>query len=141
MSRTKHPGASLAMLTALLTALLIAVLTPGAVAGHTAAAPQEIRVTVTVYFGPQARATLEREVTLPAGASVMDAVRKAARVVTNAEGSFVESIEGVANSTERKEYWLYFVNGEPAHVGATETHLQGGDRVLWFLRRASSTSH
>lgn len=109
--------------------------------GPAAGRAQEMRVTVTVYFGPQAQATLEREVSLPARASVMDAVRKAARVETNAQGTFVESIEGVANSTARREYWLYFVNGEPAHVGATETPLKGGDRVLWFLRRASRTAH
>jgi hypothetical protein len=121
--------------------ILAAVLMAGSAAGHTRAAAQEMRVTVTVYFGGQARATHEREVALPAGANVMDAVRKAARVETNAAGTFVQSIEGVANSDERKEYWLYFVNGEPAHVGATETRLKNGDRVLWFLRRASSTTH
>lgn len=133
MSKTKRRGVTLA--------LLAAVLVVWAAAEPSGAGQQEMRVTVTVYFGGQAKATVEREVALPAGANAMDAVRKAARVATNAEATFVESIEGVANSAERREYWLYFVNGEPAHVGATETQLKSGDRVLWFLRRASSATH
>ena len=92
-------------------------------------------VTVTAYFGGQEHATREKRVPFTAGMTAMDAVRRAARVETNKEGTFLLSIEAVANSTERKEYWLYFVNGEPQHVGAAERKLAPGDRVLWFLRR------
>ena len=98
-------------------------------------------VTVTVYFGGQPKATLEKPVPHSSGQTAMDALLAAARTETNAEKTFVKSIEGVANSDSLKEYWLYFVNGEPMHVGAAETKLKPGDRVLWFLRRASSTTH
>ncbi len=76
-----------------------------------------------------------------AGLTAMDAVRKAARVETNDEGTFLVSIEGVANSTAQKEFWLYFVNGEPQHAGAAERKLEPGDRVLWFLRRQGTGTH
>lgn len=101
----------------------------------------EEKVTVTVYFGGQAHKTHEKSVRLVAGDTAMSATLRAARVETNAERTFVKSIEGVANSDAHKEYWLYFVNGESMHVGAAETKLKPGDRVLWFLRRESSTKH
>ena len=103
--------------------------------GALAAQPPKDEVTVTAYFGPQEHATIERRVPFTAGMSAMDAIRAAARVDANKEGTFVNSIEGVGNSAERKEYWLYFVNGEAQHVGAAERKLAAGDRVLWFLRR------
>jgi hypothetical protein len=104
-------------------------------------AAKKASVTVTVYFGGQARATLEKSIAHGDGLTALEALAAAARIETNAERTFVQSIEGVANSDARKEYWLYFVNGEAMHVGAAETNLKPGDRVLWFLRRSSSTRH
>lgn len=101
----------------------------------------EEKVTVTAYFGGQAARTHEKTVRFVAGDTAMSATLRAARVETNAERTFIKSIEGVANSDAHKEYWLYFVNGEAMHVGAAETKLKPGDRVLWFLRRESSTKH
>jgi hypothetical protein len=122
-------------------ALVLAISAGVWMAASSQSAARGARVTVTVYFGGQARATLEKGVAHRAGMTALDALAAAARIETNAERTFVRSIEGVANSDARKEYWLYFVNGEPMHVGAAETKLQPGDRVLWFLRRASTTQH
>lgn len=108
--------------------------------GVTAAAAQsKTEVTVTVYYGPQAKPTQERTVPFQPGETAMSATLRALRVETNDTKTFVRSIEGVGNDKERKEYWLYFVNGEAMHMGASETKLNAGDRVLWFLRRESST--
>jgi hypothetical protein len=120
------------LLTLLMTALAVA-------AGPPAIPAPE--VTVTIYFGGQPKATLEKNVPHRSGMTAMDALLAAAPAETNPERTFVKSIAGVANSDAQKEYWLYFVNGEPMHVGAAETKLRAGDRVLWFLRRASSTQH
>lgn len=98
-------------------------------------------VTITAYYGGQARATQERTVPFQAGDTAMSATLRALRVETNSEKTFVKSIEGVANDDSRKDYWLYFVNGESMHVGASETRLKAGDRVFWFLRRQSSATH
>lgn len=120
--------------------IALAILTATAWLALAQGSPQK-EVTVTVYFGGQARATLEKQVGHAAGLTAMDAVRKAARVETNDEGTFLVSIEGVANSTAQKEFWLYFVNGEPQHTGAAERKLEPGDRVLWFLRRQGTGTH
>ncbi len=112
----------------------------GAAVSTPASWPAE-EVTVTAYYGGRAKMTQERTVRFQAGDTAMSATLRALRAETNPERTFVKSIEGVANDDAAKEYWLYFVNGEAMHVGATETRLKSGDRVLWFLRRQSSTSH
>lgn len=45
-------------------------------------------------------------------------------------GSLVESIDGVINGTDKK-YWIYYVNGKTAEVGADQYKLQQGDVVEW----------
>ncbi len=120
-----------------LTAFFAATIWMGVLANSEA--PQ--RVTITIYFGPQAKPTIEKTVEIAAGASAMDAVRKAARVETNSDGTFLNSIEGMANSTERGEFWIYFINGESMHVSAAARKLESGDRIFWFLRRSGSASH
>jgi hypothetical protein len=110
-------------------------------AGVTPRAAAADTVTVTVYFGPQQKATHEKTVAFEKGDTALGATLRAARVETNAGRTFVQSIEGVGNHQERKEYWLYFVNGEAMHVGAAETPLRPGDRVLWFLRRQGTAAH
>lgn len=101
------------------------------------AAPEET-VTLTVYFGAHSRPTLERKVPFRPGLTVMQATQAALQVETNPEQTFVKAIEGVANSDERKEYWLYFVNGQMLPVSAASRQLRAGDRVLWFLRRSGA---
>jgi len=124
-----------------LCSLLATVLLLLGTAADRAPLPPAMPVSVTIYFGPQARPTIEKAVEMEAGATAMDAVHRAARVETNAEGTFLVSIEGVANSSARKEFWLYFVNGEPMHVSAAQKRLEPRDRVLWFLRKSGSSSH
>lgn len=109
-----------------------------ALAGLSRGAAPEETVTLTVYFGAHPRPTLERKVPLRPGMSVMRATQVALQVETNPEQTFVKAIEGVANSDERKEYWLYFVNGQMLPVSAASRQLRPGDRVLWFLRRAGA---
>lgn len=45
-------------------------------------------------------------------------------------GSLVESVDGLANGTDKK-YWVYYVNGKTADVGADQYKLQPGDVVEW----------
>ncbi len=103
------------------------------------AAAEEI--TITAYYGGVAKMTQERTIPFVAGDTAMSATIRALRTATNTEHTFIQSIEGVGNNDTTKDYWLYFVNGEAMHAGAAETKLKPGDRVLWFLRRQSSTTH
>lgn len=51
-------------------------------------------------------------------------------VKTYSFGSLVESIDGLANGTDKK-YWIYYVNGQTAEVGADQYTLKAGDVVEW----------
>lgn len=108
-------------------------------AASTAATAEE--VTITAYYGGVAKMTQERTIPYVAGDTAMSATQRALRTAANPEKTFLLTIEGVSNNDAAKDYWLYFVNGESMHVGASETKLKPGDRVLWFLRRQSSTTH
>ena len=48
-------------------------------------------------------------------------------------GALVNSIGGV--SGDASNFWLWFINGEPAEVGIDSYILKPNDRVLWFLGR------
>jgi len=125
-----------------LVSLLLCFIAPGTAVTGDGGGPYPVdEVTITVYYGPAAKATQERTIPFMAGDTAMAATLRAVRTTTNPERTFIESIEGVANHPTRKEYWLYFVNGEAMHAGAAEMQLKAGDRVLWFLRRESSTKH
>ena len=118
----------------------VAVLLNHQVSAGAPSAPAE-EVTITAYYGGVAKMTQERTIPFVAGDTAMSATLRALRSTTNAERTFIQTIEGVSNHDATKDYWLYFVNGEAMHVGASETKLKAGDRVLWFLRRQSSTTH
>lgn len=45
-------------------------------------------------------------------------------------GTLVEQIDSLANGQDNK-YWIYYVNGEMAQVGADKYVLKGGDKVEW----------
>lgn len=109
--------------------------------GCSAVGAPAAEVTVTAYYGAHAKPTQERAVPFNSGDTVMSVTLRAVRVETNAQRTFVKSIEGVAHDEASKDYWLYFVNGQAMHVGAAETKIKPGDRVLWFLRRQGNTTH
>ncbi len=62
------------------------------------------------------------------------------RVTTRYGGGFVQSIDGVAGSSTRHD-WFYYVNGVQAPFGAAATKLHLGDRVWWDFHdwRATDT--
>ncbi len=44
-------------------------------------------------------------------------------------GSFVTSINGTENTSE--QFWMYYVNGEQALVGADQYQTKNGDQIEW----------
>ncbi len=46
-------------------------------------------------------------------------------------GPFIDGIAGVNSDPARGLYWIYYVNGEYAEVGAGAYVLNGGETVLW----------
>ena len=71
--------------------------------------------------------------TVPAGLTVVQALRREADVDTSYGGRFVESIEGVAGNGTSED-WFYFVNGVEADRGAAEYRLRPGDVAWWDYR-------
>ncbi|MFA7653417.1 MAG: DUF4430 domain-containing protein [Candidatus Magasanikbacteria bacterium] len=51
-------------------------------------------------------------------------------------GYFVEEINGVKNDTRSNTYWIMYVNGQSATVGASAYILKAGDRIEWKFEKA-----
>lgn len=54
---------------------------------------------------------------------------------TSGEGAdaFVTAIGGREADQAKKEFWSFYVNGEPAQVGAGSYEMQDGDEITWKL--------
>jgi len=78
----------------------------------------------------------EYEATVPAGSTVVYLMR-ACGVSFIDEGGFITSIEGVSQDEGTQTYWIYYVNGEMAAVGARDYGVQDGDEVTWRLESFS----
>jgi len=71
---------------------------------------------------------------VPAGLTVMQALRREADVDTRYGGRFVQAIDGVKGSLDGGRDWFYFVNGVSADRGAAEYRLHAGDIAWWDFR-------
>jgi len=78
------------------------------------------------------------DVTVPAGQSLLRALRSKAAVTTRYGGGFVQSIQGVAGSARRHEDWFWFVNGLAGDRSAASYRLRRGDVAWWDYRDWSS---
>jgi hypothetical protein len=68
----------------------------------------------------------------------MRLLERSFKVTTRFGGGFVESIDGHAGSSSRRD-WFYYVNGLQASLGASGTGVHKGDRVWWDLHDWSAT--
>jgi len=48
-----------------------------------------------------------------------------------AYGVFVEELDGVSNNPSASKFWLYYVNGKYASLGASSQKISEGDVILW----------
>jgi hypothetical protein len=71
---------------------------------------------------------------VPAGLTVMEALKRVAKVETRYGGRFVQAIEGVEGSLTEQRDWFYFVNGIEPDLGAAELKLHPGDVAWWDHR-------
>lgn len=46
-------------------------------------------------------------------------------------GVFVEELDGVSHSPGSSKYWMYYVNGNYASLGASSQTISNGDAILW----------
>jgi Domain of unknown function (DUF4430) len=72
--------------------------------------------------------------TVPAGLTVLQALRREADVETRYGGRFVQAINGLEGSLSGGRDWFFFVNGVAADRGAAEYRLRAGETVWWDYR-------
>jgi len=75
------------------------------------------------------------EATVPAGLTVMQALKREVELETRYGGRFVQSIEGLEGSLEGGRDWFFFVNGVASDRGAAEYRLRDGEVAWWDFRR------
>lgn len=69
------------------------------------------------------------------GKNALELLKAKAAVETTTDpslGEYVTSVNGVASGTDGK-YWLYYVNGQPAAVGADTYQTTAADTIEWKL--------
>ncbi len=74
------------------------------------------------------------DVEVPAGQSLLRALKSEAKVDTRYGGGFVQSIDGLEGSARRHEDWFWFVNGLAGDRSATSYRLRDGDIAWWDYR-------
>jgi hypothetical protein len=79
-------------------------------------------------------ATLLVNATVPAGETLMRALRSRAKVETRYGGRFVQSINGVRGNASAQHDWFWFVNGLVGDTSAAEYRLHAGDVAWWDYR-------
>jgi hypothetical protein len=71
---------------------------------------------------------------VPAGLDAIDALARHAELETRYGGRFVQAVEGLEGSLERRRDWFYFLNGIEADRGGAEIELRPGDVLWWDFR-------
>ncbi len=74
------------------------------------------------------------DTTVPAGQSLLRALRSHAKVGTKYGGGFVQSIDGLSGSGRRHQDWFWFVNGLAGDRSAASYRLRAGDIAWWDYR-------
>ncbi len=122
---------------------LVAVMLAVASFGCTAAPPSSKKtpsrgtgtasLLISSEFGGKVMKT--KTIAFSEGDTVMDALRRNAKVQTAYGGGFVNAIEGLKSrytgSGASQNDWFYYVNGVQPQVGAGEYRLRKGDRIWW----------
>jgi hypothetical protein len=101
---------------------------------YTSIGASMIQVSVTIDYGNGTSITHEK-VRLFYNTTALDALMAVAKVSAtywpSFDATFVDAINGVANNPDDMNYWMYYVNGEHAAVGADKYLLHNGDHVEW----------
>jgi hypothetical protein len=91
----------------------------------------DVSLTVTSDFGAHQVATVTKR-QVPGSETVMRMLERSLRIGTRYGGGFVESIDGLSGTSDKRD-WFYYVNGSMASAGAAQTAVHEGDRIWWDL--------
>ena len=115
-------------------ALLLASLTLAGCGGGSPGAGRGSTGTARLWITRDRGATLLVSATVPAGETLMSALRSRAKVDTRYGGRFVQAINGLSGSLSSRRDWFWFVNGLAGDTGAAEYRLHAGDVAWWDYR-------
>lgn len=100
-----------------------------------------IEISLTVNKGS---GTKKYPTTFEDGSTVLDVLKTASKKYgfslkyTNySYGAFVEEIDSLANNPANSMYWLYYMNGKLASVGASSMKIKKGDEILWKYEKTN----
>lgn len=105
-----------------------------ALAGCGGAGPSAADGTATLWVTRDRGASVLVEATVPAGQTLLRALRAKAEVTTRYGGGFVQSIDGIEGSARRQKDWFWFVNGLAGDRSGTSYRLRAGDVAWWDYR-------
>jgi len=111
--------------------LLLAVL---ALAGCGEEGPTADDGTARLWVTRDRGASVLVNVEVPAGQSLLRALKSEANVETRYGGGFVQAIDGIEGSARRHEDWFWFVNGLAGDRSAASYRLRDGDVAWWDYR-------
>lgn len=114
-----------------LSALLLAAL---ALAGCGGAGPTAADGTARLWVTRDRGREVLVDTTVPAGQTLLRALRSKATVTTRYGGGFVQSIDGVEGSSRRHRDWFWFVNGLAGDRSAASYRLHDGEVAWWDYR-------
>ena|SRR5699024_1022331 len=90
---------------------------------------EENKATVTVLVDQDKED--EKELTFEEGTTALELLK--ANFQVEEKDGFVSQINGIAQDDKAGKYWLYYVNGESASVGANDYELKDEDQIEWHL--------
>jgi hypothetical protein len=90
--------------------------------------------TATLWVTRDRGAVLMVDAKVPAGQTLMRALRSQAKVKTRYGGRFVQAVDGVEGSLSKQHDWFWFVNGLAGDRSAAEYTLRAGDVAWWDYR-------
>lgn len=92
----------------------------------------EEMIVIKISKDKEAETIKEKELPIKEGAILLDVMKENFEV--EEDGGFITSIEGVEQEEDEQKYWLYFINGEAASIGAGDYELTAGDEITFDLQ-------
>lgn len=90
--------------------------------------------TATLWVTRDRGAEVMVDAKVPAGQTLLRALRSKAKVDTRYGGRFVQAIDGIAGSLSKRHDWFWFLNGLAGDRSAAEYRLHAGDIAWWDYR-------
>ena len=119
------------MIAARVTGLLLVAL---ALAGCGGEGPTAADGTARLWVTRDRGANVLVDTTVPAGQTLLRALRSEAKLTTRYGGGFVQSVDGIEGNARRHEDWFWFVNGLAGDRSAASYRLRDGDVAWWDYR-------